>query len=155
MCCFRSENSDALLYLKLWFSFYIRVEYQSLHEYNLALRAQLMCGGGGVVVAWVEFPPFVLPHMNSDNLPKTEIVQIHPSGISLSGRTIYSYIEKRAVRNGRLLRKSWNSSDLELASMYATFRESMKIFDRGPTNHKTSRLKHQQITARHSSSRRE
>ena len=29
-CCFRSENSDALLYLKLWYSFYIRVEYQRL-----------------------------------------------------------------------------------------------------------------------------
>jgi hypothetical protein len=28
MCCFLSENSDALLYLKLWYSFYIRVEYQ-------------------------------------------------------------------------------------------------------------------------------
>jgi hypothetical protein len=64
------------------------------------------------------------------------------------------YIEKRAVRNGRLLRKLWYSSDLELASMYATFRESMKIFNRGPTNHKTSRVKHQQITARHSSSHR-
>jgi hypothetical protein len=31
-----------LLYLKLWYSFYIRVEYQSLHENNLARRAQLM-----------------------------------------------------------------------------------------------------------------
>jgi hypothetical protein len=40
MCCFRSENSDALLYLKLWCSFYIRVEYQSLHENNLAKRGE-------------------------------------------------------------------------------------------------------------------
>jgi hypothetical protein len=32
----RSENSDALLYLKLWYSFYIRVEYRRLHENNLA-----------------------------------------------------------------------------------------------------------------------
>ncbi len=40
---FRSENSDALLYLKLWYSFYIRVEYQRLHENNLARRRQLMC----------------------------------------------------------------------------------------------------------------
>jgi len=32
----QSENSDALLYLKLWYSFYIRVEYQRLHENNLA-----------------------------------------------------------------------------------------------------------------------
>ena len=40
-CCFRSENSDALLYLKLWYSFYIRVEYQRLHENNLARRRQL------------------------------------------------------------------------------------------------------------------
>ena len=31
------------LYLKLWYSFYIRVEYQRLHENNLARRAQLMC----------------------------------------------------------------------------------------------------------------
>jgi len=38
-----SENSDALLYLRLWYSFYIRVEYQRLHENNLARRAQLMC----------------------------------------------------------------------------------------------------------------
>ena len=49
MCTFfnrryRSENSDALLYLKLWYSFYIRVEYRRLHENNLARRAQLMCG---------------------------------------------------------------------------------------------------------------
>ena len=36
-------NSDALLYLKLWYSFYIRVKYQRLHENNLARRAQLMC----------------------------------------------------------------------------------------------------------------
>jgi hypothetical protein len=42
----RSENSDALLYLKLWYSFYIRVEYQRLHENNLARRAQLMCRAG-------------------------------------------------------------------------------------------------------------
>ena len=41
-CCFRSENSDALLYLKLWYSFYIRVEYQRLHENYLARRRQLM-----------------------------------------------------------------------------------------------------------------
>ena len=41
-CCFRSENSDALLYLKLWYSFYIRVDYQRLHENNLARRRQLM-----------------------------------------------------------------------------------------------------------------
>ena len=41
-CCFWSENSDALLYLKLWYSFYIRVEYQRLHENNLARRRQLM-----------------------------------------------------------------------------------------------------------------
>jgi hypothetical protein len=41
-CCFRSENSDALLYLKLWYSFYIRVESQRLHENNLAQRRQLM-----------------------------------------------------------------------------------------------------------------
>ncbi len=60
---------------------------------------------------------------------------------------------KKSSQKRRLLRKSWHSSDLELASMYATFRESMKIIDRGPTNHKTSRLKHQQITAPHSSSR--
>jgi hypothetical protein len=40
--CFRSENSDALLYLKLWYSFYIRVEYQRLHENNLSRRRQLM-----------------------------------------------------------------------------------------------------------------
>ncbi len=40
-CCFRSENSDALLYLKLWYSFYTRVEYQRLHENNLARRRQL------------------------------------------------------------------------------------------------------------------
>ena len=40
----RSENSDALLYLKLWYSFYIRVEYRRLHENNLARRAQLMWG---------------------------------------------------------------------------------------------------------------
>jgi hypothetical protein len=39
----RSKNSDASLYLKLWYSFYIRVEYQRLHENNLARRAQLMC----------------------------------------------------------------------------------------------------------------
>jgi hypothetical protein len=38
----RSENSDALLYLKLWYSFYIRVEYQRLHENNLARRRQPM-----------------------------------------------------------------------------------------------------------------
>ncbi len=38
----RSENSDASLYLKLWYSFYIRVEYQRLHENNLARRVQLM-----------------------------------------------------------------------------------------------------------------
>ncbi len=42
VCCFRSENSDALLYLKLWYSFYIRVEHQRLHENNLAQRRQLM-----------------------------------------------------------------------------------------------------------------
>jgi hypothetical protein len=42
LCCFRSENSDALLYLKLWYSFYMRVEYQRLHENNLARRRQLM-----------------------------------------------------------------------------------------------------------------
>ena len=41
-CCFWSKHSDALLYLKLWYSFYIRVEYQRLHENNLARRAQLM-----------------------------------------------------------------------------------------------------------------
>jgi hypothetical protein len=35
MLCFRSEYSDATLYLKLWYSFYIRVEYQTLHENNL------------------------------------------------------------------------------------------------------------------------
>ncbi len=40
---FRSENSDASLYLKLWYSFYIRVEYQRLHHNNLARRRQLMC----------------------------------------------------------------------------------------------------------------
>jgi hypothetical protein len=43
-CCFRSENSDALLYLKLWYSFYIRVEYQRLHENNLMRRRQHMWG---------------------------------------------------------------------------------------------------------------
>ncbi len=32
-----------VLYLKLWYSFYIRVEYRRLHENNLARRAQLMC----------------------------------------------------------------------------------------------------------------
>ena len=37
------SNSDTSLYLKLWYSFYIRVEYQRLHENNLARRAQLMC----------------------------------------------------------------------------------------------------------------
>jgi hypothetical protein len=42
MFCFRSQNSDASLYLKHWYSFYIRVEYQRLHENNLAQRAQLM-----------------------------------------------------------------------------------------------------------------
>jgi hypothetical protein len=50
MCTFfnrrcRSENSEALHYLKLWYSFYIRVEYKRLHENNLAQRAQLMCPG--------------------------------------------------------------------------------------------------------------
>ena len=40
------ENSDALLYLKLWYCFYIRVEYQRLHENNLARRRQLMCKTG-------------------------------------------------------------------------------------------------------------
>jgi hypothetical protein len=39
--CFRSQNSDALLLLKLWYSFYISVEYQRLHENNLAQRRQL------------------------------------------------------------------------------------------------------------------
>jgi hypothetical protein len=43
----RSKNSDASLYLKLWYSFYIHVEYQRLHENNLARRAQLMCPGLG------------------------------------------------------------------------------------------------------------
>ena len=38
----RSENSDTSLYLKLWYSFYICVKYQRLHENNLAQRAQLM-----------------------------------------------------------------------------------------------------------------
>jgi hypothetical protein len=42
-CFFRSKNSDALLYLKLWYSIYIRVEYQRLHENNLAQRRQLLC----------------------------------------------------------------------------------------------------------------
>ncbi len=32
------------IYLKLWYSFHIRVEYQRLHENNLARRRQLMCG---------------------------------------------------------------------------------------------------------------
>ena len=39
--CFRSQNSDASLYLKHWYSFYIRVEYQRLHENNLTRRRQL------------------------------------------------------------------------------------------------------------------
>jgi hypothetical protein len=34
--------THASLYLKLWYSFYIRVEYQRLHENNLARRAQHM-----------------------------------------------------------------------------------------------------------------
>ncbi len=42
MFCLRSQNSDASLYLKHRYSFYIRVEYQR-HENNLARRAQLMC----------------------------------------------------------------------------------------------------------------
>ena len=41
-CCFRSKNSEALLYKKLWYSFYIPVEYQRLHENNLARRRQLV-----------------------------------------------------------------------------------------------------------------
>ncbi len=43
LCCFRSENSDALLYLKLWYCFYIRGEHQRLHENDLAQRRQLVC----------------------------------------------------------------------------------------------------------------
>jgi hypothetical protein len=39
---FRSQNSDASLYLKLWYSFYISAEYQRLHEHNLVRRRKLM-----------------------------------------------------------------------------------------------------------------
>ncbi len=39
--------THASLYLKLWYSFYIRIEYQRLHENNLARRAQHMWAGQG------------------------------------------------------------------------------------------------------------
>ena len=41
---------DALLNLKFWYSFYIRVEYQRLHENNLAQR-------NNVSRVWVPPPP--------------------------------------------------------------------------------------------------
>ncbi len=47
-CCVSGAKKFwCLLYLKLWYSFYIRFEYQRLHENNLAWRRQLMCGGRG------------------------------------------------------------------------------------------------------------
>jgi hypothetical protein len=36
-----SQNSDASVYLKLWYCPYIRVEYHRLHENNLAQKRQL------------------------------------------------------------------------------------------------------------------
>ncbi len=42
-----------------------------------------------------------------------------------------------------------SSSDVVVVSKYATFHESMKKYDGGPTNHISSQSKLQQITARH------
>ncbi len=38
-----SQNSDASVYLKLWYCTYIHVEYHRLHENNFVRKRQLKC----------------------------------------------------------------------------------------------------------------
>ncbi len=65
--------------------------------------------------------------------------------------TSFRYCDFSYLRNLHLLRKSSMGSHVLLASMYATFRESMKIFDSGP---KITRS-HDRNSTNHSSSRRD
>ena len=66
-----------------------------------------------------------------------------------AGEISFRYSEYSRPWNIYLLQKLIKSSDLVVVSMYTTFHESMRYYNRGPTNYILSRSKLQQITACH------
>ena len=82
--------------------------------------------------------------------PVTVVSVVDTSHYLLIRGTNTCYGENLPVVSSRWGEKSITSSEVVvISSMYATFRKSMKNYNRGPTNHISSRSKLQQITACH------
>ena len=119
-------------------------------------------GGGGVVdgVALRRLQAILVPGWNPNpdanlffanfciQIAQYEFIQLYKLYLFIGG-TNTRYGENSQVVRSRWGEKNITSSDVVVVSKYATFRESMKNYDGGPTNHISSQSKLQQITARH------